>query len=88
VGVLAEAKHGDVLEVIEVVDPGIKIQCVRLGLQPGSRLECIRTLPDGPVVVRCGTCELAIGRPIACCIRVRSTGDPDDAGSKQKRAAS
>lgn len=87
-GVLAEVRHGDVVEVLDVDDPGVRIQCVRLGLQVGSRLECIRSLPDGPVVVRCGTCELAIGRPIARCIRVRPTGADDVAESEHKRVAS
>lgn len=87
-GVLAEAKHGDVVEVVDVADPGVRIQCVRLGLQVGSKLECIRSLPEGPVVVRCGTCELAIGHPIASCIRVRSMGATEAAERKDKRFAS
>lgn len=87
-GVLSEARHGDVVEVVDVNDPAVKIQCVRVGLQVGSRLECIRSLPNGPVVVRCGTCELAIGRPVASCIRVRPMGAPDSETGTQKRFAS
>lgn len=71
---LSHARPGDVLVVDGIADTSLRLQCLRLGLHEGKTLQCLHVLPEGPVIVRCGTCELAIGRPIARNIAVRPAG--------------
>lgn len=78
---LSAAQRGDVLEVVEVLEPGVEAQCLRLGLSAGRRVECVRSLHRGPVVVRCGTCELAIGRTLASRIAVRTLPEAEKAST-------
>ena len=67
---LNEAKSGDILKVVAVPPGLVRAQMVRLGIGEGSEVTCILKIPAGPVVVRQGTLEVALGRKTASCIQV------------------
>lgn len=58
--------------VIEVIEcPRARAQALRLGMGEGSTVSCITSIPSGPVVLRSGRQEVAIGRGLARRIRIR-----------------
>lgn len=71
---LSDAAPGSFV-FIEVLPAGdISAQAIRLGLYPGARLLCLSAIPGGPVVVRAGLQEIAVGRRLACRIFVTAWG--------------
>jgi len=68
---LADARKGDVLEVRAINDENARIQAVRFGMAEGALVECVTRIPAGPIVVRSGRQEIALGRALARKIRVR-----------------
>lgn len=67
---LVEAKKGATVEVLEIPDGLVRAQLMRLGISEGSTLICALKVPTGPVVVRQGDVEIALGRKIASDIQV------------------
>lgn len=68
---LVELKKGQMATVLEVPQGEIRHQLLRFGIAPGCRLCCHARLPLGPVVVRFGGQEIALGREIAKQVKVR-----------------
>ena len=69
---LDEANSGETVRVLVMPRGMVRTQMLRLGVEEGSELRCILRIPAGPVVVRHGTLEMALGRKIASAIEVRS----------------
>ena len=67
---LTEAKRGDSLRVVAMPAGLVRTQVIRLGIVEESRITCVLNIPSGPVVVRQGTLEVALGRKIASGIEV------------------
>lgn len=70
-GTLLGLKRGDEGIVGHISDDRARAQAVRFGIGSGALVNCISTLPGGPVVVRAGRQEIAIGRGLAAHIEVR-----------------
>jgi Fe2+ transport system protein FeoA len=67
---LADASKGDTLQVVAVPLGIVGAQLLRLGIAKGSLLTCVLKIPGGPVVVRRGNMEVALGRKTASVVTV------------------
>jgi Fe2+ transport system protein FeoA len=67
---LNEAKRGESLRVAAMPAGIARTQILRLGIVEDSQITCVLNIPAGPVVVRQGTLEVALGRKIASGIEV------------------
>ncbi len=79
---LDAVRGGDVVEIVGVDDQGARIHALRFGMAEGSQARCVTRIPAGPIVMRSGRQEIAVGRKLAQRIRVRriDTGDIRKAG--------
>ncbi len=71
---LSCARKGDRVEIVAVDDEHARVQALRFGMAEGSCVECITRIPAGPIVVKSGRQEIAVGRALADRIRVRRRG--------------
>lgn len=62
---------GERAEVIEVDDQDIRTQMMRLGICEGAMVSCVTKVPAGPIVLKHGRQEIALGRALAKKISVR-----------------
>ncbi len=62
---LEQARIGEKLIVREITDPEMKMKAIRFGVIEGAEVICAEKLPYGPVVIRKGRQELAVGRRLA-----------------------
>jgi ferrous iron transport protein A len=67
---LDNAKRGQSIEIINISDLNVKAQAIRFGIFEGAKLICSEKLPKGPVILQNKTQEIAVGRNLACKIRV------------------
>lgn len=67
---LSELKRGDSATVVGIPDEGLRMQLLRFGITAGCRVQCHAKLPFGPVVVRYGGQEIAVGREVAKSVSV------------------
>jgi len=65
------ARAGEHLEIVSVDDDHARVQALRFGMAEGARVECITRIPAGPLVLRSGRQEIAVGRSLAKRIQVR-----------------
>ncbi len=68
---LDRVRAGDRVEVLSVDDDRARVHALRFGMCSGSNLSCVTKVPAGPVIVRQGRQEIAVGRGLASRIRVR-----------------
>lgn len=68
---LARARKGDVLEIVSVDDAHARVQALRFGMAEGACVECITKVPAGPLVIKSGRQEIAVGRRLAEQIQVK-----------------
>ncbi len=68
---LSSARKGDRVQIVAVDDEHARVQALRFGMAEGACVECITRIPAGPIVVRSGRQEIAVGRSLADRIRVR-----------------
>lgn len=72
---LSSARKGQKLEIVAVDDEHARVQAMRFGMSEGACVECITRIPAGPIVIRSGRQEIAVGRSLAQRIHVKdSTG--------------
>ncbi len=64
-------RKGDRIEIISVNDQHARVQALRFGMAEGARVECVTKIPAGPLVIRSGRQEIAVGRALAKRINVR-----------------
>lgn len=68
---LATARKGEHFEIIAVDDEHARIQAMRFGMSEGACVECVTRIPAGPIVLKSGRQEIAVGRSLAERIQVR-----------------
>ena len=71
---LATSRAGDRIEILSVDDPLARVQALRFGIAEGAVVECVTRIPAGPIVVRSGRQEIAIGRGLARRVRIKRIG--------------
>ncbi len=67
---LDQAQVGDRLRVAHIHDPETATMAMRLGISSGEVLELASKVPGGPLVVRRGKIEIALGRALCQAIEV------------------
>jgi Fe2+ transport system protein FeoA len=80
---LDTARPGQTLRVVEIDDPPARLQALRFGMAEGADIHCVMRIPAGPVVIRSGRQEIAIGRALAR--RIRVTSGSAEAGRRYER---
>ena len=65
------AIRGERLQIISVDDDNSRVQALRFGVVAGANVECVTKIPAGPLVIRSGRQEIAVGRALAQRISVR-----------------
>lgn len=68
---LASVRKGDNLEIVSVEDDHARVQAIRFGMAEGACVQCITRIPAGPIVIKSGRQEIAVGRGLAQRIQVR-----------------
>jgi len=63
--------RGESCEVLGIDDEMARITALRFGMSEGAQISCVTRIPAGPVIVRSGRQEIAIGRGLAKRITVR-----------------
>lgn len=56
---------GQKFKIENIQDKSVREQAIRLGLFEGSHVTCSHKLPYGPVILKTGMQEIAIGRNLA-----------------------
>ena len=64
-------RSGEHIEILGVDDEYARIQALRFGMAEGACVQCVTRIPAGPLVLRSGRQEIAVGRNLAKQIRVR-----------------
>lgn len=64
-------RKGDRFEIISVDDAHARVQALRFGVAEGACVECVTRVPAGPLVIKSGRQEIAVGRSLAKRINVR-----------------
>lgn len=64
-------RKGERIEIVSVDDEHARIQAMRFGISEGACVECITRIPAGPLVIKSGRQEIAVGRSLAKRISVR-----------------
>jgi Fe2+ transport system protein FeoA len=70
-GTLLALQPGEDGVVGYIADDSARAQAVRFGIGDGALIHCITKLTAGPVVLRAGRQEIAVGRGLAARIEVR-----------------
>ena len=68
---LADARSGQRFIVTGVEDAGARVTALRFGMAEGACIHCTARIPAGPIVLRSGRQEIAVGRQLAKSINVR-----------------
>ena len=68
---LADARAGQHFVVTGVDDAGARVTALRFGMAEGACVHCTARIPAGPIVLRSGRQEIAVGRELAKLIDVR-----------------
>jgi ferrous iron transport protein A len=64
-------RKGDRIEIVSVDDKNARVQALRFGMAEGACVECVTKIPAGPLVLKSGRQEIAVGRALAKRISVR-----------------
>ena len=64
-------RKGEKIEIIAVNDQHARVQALRFGMAEGACVECVTRVPAGPLVLKSGRQEIAVGRALAKRISVR-----------------
>ena len=69
---LSEMKRGQTAFIDNIPDDHLRAQLMRFGITAGTQVLCHTRIPFGPVVLRYGGQEIALGRDLALQIKVKS----------------
>jgi len=69
---LADARAGEHFVVTSVDDEQARVTALRFGMAEGACIHCVTRIPAGPIVLRAGRQEIAVGRELARRIGVRA----------------
>lgn len=76
-GTLSVLRPGEHAVIAEIPDDRARAQALRFGMGVGAPVLCVCVIPGGPVVLRSGRQEIAVGRGLARSIRIGGmTGAP------------
>ena len=64
-------RKGDRMEIVSVDDTHARVQALRFGMAEGACVTCVTKVPAGPLVIKSGRQEIAVGRALAKRISVR-----------------
>jgi Fe2+ transport system protein FeoA len=64
-------RKGELIEIVSVDDKHARVQALRFGMAEGALVECVTKIPAGPLVLKSGRQEIAVGRALAKRISVR-----------------
>jgi len=64
-------RKGEKIEILSVNDQHARVQALRFGMAEGACVECVTRIPAGPLVLKSGRQEIAVGRALAKRISVR-----------------
>lgn len=64
-------RKGERIEIVAVDDQHARMQALRFGMAEGACVECVTRIPAGPLVLKSGRQEIAVGRSLAKRISVR-----------------
>lgn len=64
-------RKGERIEILSVDDTHARVQALRFGMAEGACVECVTRVPAGPLVIKSGRQEIAVGRALAKRINVR-----------------
>jgi len=64
-------RKGELIEIVSVDDTHARVQALRFGMAEGACVECVTRIPAGPLVIKSGRQEIAVGRALAKRISVR-----------------
>lgn len=73
-GTLLALQPGEQCVIGAIADDCARAQAVRFGIGNGALVSCVTKLPGGPVVLRAGRQEIAVGRGLASRIEVSAPG--------------
>ena len=68
---LDRAHRGDEMVVMSVDDEHARVTAIRFGISQGAKVTCVTRIPAGPIVLKSGRQEIAVGRNLAKRICVR-----------------
>jgi len=68
---LGEANAGEILEIISFPEGDVKSQGIRFGIDAGEHVLIAQVFRNGPIVIKKGNQEIAIGRKLAEKIQVK-----------------
>lgn len=71
---LARLRVGDHVVIADISDDSARAQAIRFGMGVGAPVRCVSVIPGGPVVLRSGRQEIAVGRALASRITVEPVG--------------
>jgi ferrous iron transport protein A len=71
---LEQAKVGQSLLIKRITNPETATVAMRMGISEGETLYLASKIPGGPVVIRRGAVEIALGRELCKGIEVELTG--------------
>jgi ferrous iron transport protein A len=66
-----QMRRGDEFVVTHVGDERARVTAIRFGISEGSTVRCVTKIPAGPIVLKSGRQEIAVGRNLARKICVR-----------------
>ncbi len=67
---LNDLRRGQTATIDNIDKEQLRIQLLRFGITPGCRISCHTNIPFGPVVLRYGKQEIALGQELARQINV------------------
>lgn len=56
---------GECVRVASIDDDSARIHALRFGMGEGAHIACVTRIPAGPIVLRSGRQEIAVGRKLA-----------------------
>lgn len=67
---LSLLKRGQKGKIVTIDHPTLRIEALRFGIGIGQSIECCEVIPAGPIIIRKGHQEIAVGRELANAITV------------------
>ena len=58
-------RRGDEMVITDVGDERARVTAIRFGIAEGATVTCVTKIPAGPIVLKSGRQEIAVGRNLA-----------------------
>jgi Fe2+ transport system protein FeoA len=70
--------------VVAVGDDHARVTALRFGMAEGACVQCVARIPAGPIVLKSGRQEIAVGRELAKRITVRHHEADGETGASRR----